>query len=118
MMRGSFELFAGIKRDEIFGPVVIFGLGGIYVEILKDTMIRLAPFDETGAQKFITEAKFFPMLTGARGKTPVNVDAVARILSRLSILAAEQPKIATIDLNPIMVTGEDAIVVDAKVGLN
>jgi acyl-CoA synthetase (NDP forming) len=118
MMHGNFELFAGTKRDEIFGPVVVFGLGGIYVEILKETVMRLAPFGEAEARKFMTEARFFPMLAGARGKTPANVDAVAHILSRLSILAAEQPEIETIDLNPIMVTGDYAVVVDAKVSLN
>lgn len=118
MIHGNFELFAGTKRDEIFGPVVVFGLGGIYVEILKETVMRLAPFGQAEARIFITEAKFFPMLAGARGKTPANIDAIADILSRLSLLAAEQPEIGTIDLNPIMVTGDYALVVDAKVGLN
>jgi acyl-CoA synthetase (NDP forming) len=118
MMPGTFELFAGAKRDAIFGPVVVFGLGGIYVEVLKETVLRLAPFGEDVARAFITEAKFFPMLVGARGKPSINVDAIARILSKLSILAAEQQEVSTIDLNPIRATSETAIVVDAKVGFN
>jgi acetate---CoA ligase (ADP-forming) len=118
MIGGSFELFAGAKRDEIFGPLVVFGLGGIYVEILKDSVIRLAPFSEDEAIQLIKTANFFPILAGARGKTPIKIDAIARILSRLSILAAEQPEAKTIDLNPIMATSEGAFVVDAKVAVN
>jgi acetate---CoA ligase (ADP-forming) len=117
MVRGIYELFAGTKRDEVFGPVVVFGLGGIYVEILRASVLRLAPFSEEQAKRFMREAKFFPILAGARGKSPIDIDAVARILSRLSVLATEQPEVKSIDLNPIMTTRDSAVVVDAKIGL-
>lgn len=115
MVRGDYELFAGAKHDDVFGPIIVFGLGGIYVEIIRDSVLRLAPFSEAEAQQMIESAKFYPILAGARGKPSVNVGAVARILSRLSILATEQPNAKTIDLNPIMVTSEGAVVADAKI---
>src|SRR5581483_11045050 len=80
MVQGTYELFAGAKRDEVFGPVVVFGLGGIYVEILRDSVLRLAQFSEEQAKRFMREANFFPILAGARGKSPIDIDAVARIL--------------------------------------
>ncbi len=115
MVYGDHELFAGAKHDEVFGPVIVFGLGGIYVEIIRESVVRLAPFSEAEAKQMIESAKFYPMLVGARGKRPVDIDAVARILSRLSILATEQPNAKTIDLNPIMATSTGAMVVDAKI---
>lgn len=118
MVRGDLELFAGANRDEIFGPVVIFGLGGIYVEIMRDFVSRLAPFSDVQAEQLMRDAKFYPILAGARGKPPININAVARILSRLSILAVEQPDAKAIDLNPIMATSEGAVVVDAKIGVS
>ena len=93
----------------------MFGLGGIYVEIIRDSVVRLAPFSEAEAKQMIESAKFYPILAGARGKRPVDVDAIARILSKLSILATEQPNAKTIDLNPIMATSEGAMVADAKI---
>ena len=115
MVTGDYELFAGAKHDDVFGPIIVFGLGGIYVEIIKDSVIRLAPFTDAEAKQMIQSAKFYPILAGARGKPPIDVDAVARILSRLSVLATEQPDAKSIDLNPIMVTSDGAIVADAKV---
>ena len=115
MVTGDYELFAGAKHDDVFGPIIVFGLGGIYVEIIKDSVIRLAPFTDAEAKQMIQSAKFYPILAGARGKPPIDVDAVARILSRLSVLATKQPNAKSIDLNPIMVTSDGAIVADAKV---
>ena len=115
MVRGDYELFAGAKHDQVFGPIIVFGLGGIYVEIIRNSVVRLAPFSEAEARQMIESAKFYPILAGARGKHSVDVDAVARILSSLSVLAAEQPNAKTIDLNPIMATSEGAVVADAKI---
>jgi len=117
MVRGDCELFAGAKRDQVFGPVIVFGLGGIYVEIIRDSVLRLAPFSEAQAKRLMEGARFYPIIAGARGKRPINLGAVARILSQLSILAVEQPEVKTVDLNPIMATSERALVVDAKIGL-
>ena len=118
MVRGDYELFAGAKRDDTFGPVVVFGLGGIYVEILRDSVMRLAPFSEREAMQLMEGAKFFPILAGGRGKPSINFDAIARLLSRLSAMAAEQPAVKTIDFNPIMATSGGAVVVDAKIAMD
>lgn len=118
MLRGGRELFAGFKRDNAFGPIVVFGLGGIYVEVLRDTVMRLAPFTVEQAVKLIETARFFPVLAGARGQKPCNIAALAQILSQLSILSIEQPHIQAVDLNPIIATAEGATVVDVRVESN
>lgn len=115
MVSGARELFAGFKRDAAFGPLVVFGLGGIYVEVLRDTVMRLAPFGREQAARLIESARFFPLLNGARGQERCDLASLASILSQLSILAVEQPRIQAVDLNPIMATEEGAIVVDAKI---
>lgn len=117
MVQGDCELFAGAKRDQVFGPVIVFGLGGVYVEIIRDSVLCLAPFTEIQAKRLMEHATFYPIIAGARGKRPINLGAVARILSQLSILAVEQPEVKTVDLNPIMAASERALVVDAKIGL-
>ncbi len=117
MLHGGCELFAGFKRDATFGPMVVFGLGGIYVELLRQTVVRLAPFTQDQAAAFIESAGFFPVLNGARGKAPCNIAALARLLSRLSLLSIEQPRVQAVDLNPIMASAEGATVVDAKMDI-
>ena len=91
--------------------------GGIYVEIIRDSVLRLAPFSEAQAKRLMEDARFYPIIAGARGQRPINLGAVARILSQLSILAVEQPEVKTVDLNPIMTTSERALVADAKIAL-
>ena len=115
MASGRCELFAGARRDAVFGPIVVFGLGGIYVEVLKASSTWLGPLSETQARKAIEGTKFYPLLAGARGQAALDIDAIAAIVSRLSYLAADQSEIHSIDLNPILASSEGAIVVDAKV---
>ena len=115
MVGGSCELFAGMKRDDVFGPVIVFGLGGIYVEILRQTVMRLAPFTPAEATASLRDAAFYPILSGARGQAGVDVAALAALLSNLSRLAADHPSIRGIDCNPIVMTPEGPVVVDAKV---
>ena len=114
MVAGALEVFAGMKRDPVFGPVVVVGLGGIYVEILRETVMRLAPFDADGAQALLRSAKFYPLLAGARGKAKLDVDALAGIIAGVSALATDDPRIASLDLNPIIVSETGAVVVDFK----
>lgn len=116
-MVSGLELFAGFKRDATFGPVVVFGLGGIYVEVLNEAVMRLAPFGRDQAARLIESARFYPLLKGARGREPCDLASLAHILSQLSILAVEQPHIRALDLNPIMARADGAIVVDAKLEL-
>ena len=108
------EVFVGMKRDEVFGPVIVVGLGGIYVEILRETVMRLAPFDEATAERLIRRSKFFAMLDGARGQPKRDVAALAKVVARVSTLAVAERTVLSLDLNPIVVKEFGAQVVDFK----
>jgi acetate---CoA ligase (ADP-forming) len=110
----AIELFVGSTQDSVFGPIVLFGLGGVFVEILRAVVMRPAPFDPRAAAAMIREARFFPMLAGARGRRACDVEALARLLAQVSTLAAEAPSVATLDLNPVLASPRGAIVVDFK----
>jgi acetate---CoA ligase (ADP-forming) len=114
MAASGVEVLVGMKRDEVFGPVIVVGLGGIYVEILRETVMRLAPFDDATAASLIRRSKFFAMLDGARGQPKRDVAALAKIVARVSTLAVAEPAIASLDLNPIVVKESGAEVVDFK----
>lgn len=113
MVKGV-ECIIGMKRDPIFGPVIIFGLGGVFVEILKDSSMRIAPVTKDEALVQIREIKGLPLLTGARGQQPVNLEALAEVIASLSKLSLENTHIAEIDFNPVFATPEDAHIVDAR----
>ena len=117
-LKGGVECILGIHRDPVFGPVAMFGLGGIFVEVLKDVVFRRAPFGPDVAEQMIRSIKGAPLLLGARGRKPVDVKALADTLSRLSAFAvAAGPRLASIDLNPVfaMPEGEGAFAVDAVI---
>ena len=115
--RDAIELFAGFTRDPVFGPIVVFGLGGIYVEMLRDVVMRPAPFDADTALRMIAGARFSAALQGARGRKPCDLATLARTLAALSVLAIEQPSIASVDLNPLLASPQGAVALDAKVDL-
>jgi acyl-CoA synthetase (NDP forming) len=118
MVSGGVEAILGVQRDPVFGPVVMFGLGGIFTEIMKDVTFRLAPFDEADAMAMIRSIKGFPLLDGARGRKKADQAALAKALSKLSIFAAaNRDVLASIDLNPVMVLpeGEGVAALDAVV---
>lgn len=101
-LKGGVECILGIHRDPVFGPVAVFGLGGIFVEILNDVVMRRCPFGEDVAREMIGRIKGAPLLLGARGREPADVDALARMLARLSVFADQAgPRLAAIDLNPV-----------------
>lgn len=115
-LRGGVECILGIHRDPVFGPVAMFGLGGIFVEILKDVAFRRCPFGEDEAEVMIRSIKAAPLLLGARGRPVADIPALARMLSRLSVFAHQAgPRLQSIDLNPVlaMPAGEGAYAVDA-----
>jgi acetyltransferase len=114
-MASGKEVIIGMLRDKTFGPVIIFGLGGIFVEILQDSSMRLAPVSESEAKKMILEIKASPFLTGVRGQKPVNIKALAKIITAVSVLAIKNPEIQEIDLNPVMVNETSAEVVDWRI---
>jgi len=109
------EVIVGSMKDPQFGPALMFGLGGIFVEILKDVSFRVAPITEYDAREMITEIKGYPLLTGARGKEPCDIDTLVSILLQVSKLVMEHPEISQLDLNPIFSYPKGAKCVDARI---
>jgi len=102
------EVILGIKRYKNFGPLIMFGLGGIFVEIFKDVSFRLAPIRHNGARHMVRSIKAYPMLNGARGAAVADQAALERCLIRLSMLAIDHPAISELDINPLIVHAEGA----------
>lgn len=108
------EVIIGMKRDATFGPVIVFGLGGIFVEILKDASTRIAPVSLEEARAQVRSIKAAKLLQGARGTAPVDEDALVAVIVALSRLALEHPEIEEIDLNPVMADEHGVTIVDAR----
>jgi acetate---CoA ligase (ADP-forming) len=115
LVRDAQEVLLGITRDPQFGPVVAFGLGGIYTEILRDFSLAVAPVDEQEAMAMIHEIKAIQLLKGARGKAPCDLEALARTLAAFSQLPFRYPEIAEIDLNPVFLLPKGLVVGDVRV---
>jgi acetyltransferase len=113
-MKGT-EIFIGAKRDEKFGHVVLYGLGGIFIEVLKDVKATIAPFAPDEALAFIRELRAYKLIQGARGQEPVNETCFADAASRLSHLVTVAPEIFEMDLNPLLGTRDGVVAVDARV---
>jgi len=111
----STEVIVGATKDPQFGPALMFGLGGIFVEVLKDVTFRIAPITESDAREMITEVKAYPVLKGYRGQPPADIDAIINILLNTSKLVMDHPEIKELDLNPIMVYEKGAKTVDARI---
>ncbi|MDJ0815412.1 MAG: acetate--CoA ligase family protein [Desulfobacterales bacterium] len=109
------EVIIGTKYDDQFGPIIMYGLGGIMVEILKDVAFRVVPLSPSGARKMIEETKSFPILDGSRGKPPLDKKAIAKLLQLCSEIMVAYPEIAEMDLNPVIVHQEGLSIVDARV---
>ncbi|HOE52601.1 MAG TPA: acetate--CoA ligase family protein [Methanomassiliicoccales archaeon] len=105
MVRGR-EVIVGMVRDDQFGPVVTFGLGGIFVEILRDVAHGIAPLDRNDAERMVRSIKAYPMLTGARGKRPGDIPALVDVILRVSQMAMEFPELEELEMNPVMVGDE------------
>lgn len=119
-LRGGVECILGIQQDPVFGPIAMFGLGGIFVEILHDVAFRRCPFGEDVAEAMIRSIRAAPLLLGARGRKVADIGALARMLSRLSVFAHQAgPRLQSIDLNPVlaMPDGDGAYAVDAVLEL-
>jgi len=102
-------------RDKQFGPVIMFGLGGIFVEVLKDVSFRAAPMTEQDIDDMITEIKGYKLLTGIRGERAKDIGAIKKILAKLNAIAVDNPEIQEIDLNPVIVHEKGASIVDSRV---
>ncbi len=120
MVSGGEEVILGVKRDPSFGPVIMFGLGGIFVEIFKDVCFRVAPIGPRAAGEMVRAIHAFRMLAGARGKAARDVPVIEECIERLSALAAASPQIEEMDINPLIVgdRGQGAFVADARILLH
>lgn len=115
MAPASTEVIVGEIKDPQFGQTLMFGLGGIFVEILKDVTFRIAPITEQEAKEVITEVKAYPLLQGYRGQPPADIGAIVKILLATSKLVMDHPEIKELDLNPVMVYEKGAKTVDARI---
>ena len=114
MISKATEIIIGMIKDPHFGPVVMFGLGGIFVEVLKDISFRILPIEERDAGEMITGIKGYEILKGARGNPPRDIQAIKEVLLKVSKLTTENPEISEIDLNPIFVFEQGLQVIDAR----
>ncbi len=117
MARPGVEVIIGVSQDAQFGPVLMFGLGGILVEILKDVSFRIVPLTRRDAREMIKEIKGYPLLEGYRGQEAVDIACLEELLLKVSALAEQTPEIKELDLNPIFAYRDGAIAVDARVVL-
>ncbi|MDE3192601.1 MAG: acetate--CoA ligase family protein [Chloroflexota bacterium] len=115
MATPGLELVIGAHRDEQFGPVVLFGLGGVFVETLRDVALRVAPVDDVDAREMLDEIAGSALLRGARGRPAVDRGALADALCRLGALMIAVPRIASVDLNPVIARADGVVAVDARV---
>ena len=112
---GGVECIVGMTRDPSFGPAMMVGLGGVYVEILKDVALRVLPISKADAEEMVNELKGVSLLKGARGAEPSDVGALADVIMKAARIAEENPRIMEIDLNPCIVYGKGAFPVDARI---
>jgi len=117
MVRPGTEVIVGVSKDPQFGPVIMFGLGGIFVELLKDVSFRVIPVERRDVQEMIKEIKGYPLLEGYRGKEPANIPALVEIILKLSRWIEENPKIKELELNPLFAYRDKALAVDARIVL-
>jgi acetyl-CoA synthetase (ADP-forming) len=115
MAPASTEVIVGSIKDPQFGPALMFGLGGVFVEVLKDVTFRIAPVTEEEAHEMIEEVKAYPLLKGYRGSPPADINAIVKIILATSKLVMEHEEIKELDLNPIMVYEKGAKAVDARI---
>ena len=108
------ELLLGMIRDPQFGPMVVVGFGGIYVEVLKDTAARLCPLERCEARDMLDELRMAPLLDGARGEPPVNKDLLAEAICHFAQLAVDATDVAELEVNPLVAGPDGVVAVDAR----
>ena len=109
------EVIVGMSKDPQFGPVLMFGLGGILVEVLKDVSFRIVPVTERDAREMIREIKGYPILEGYRGQKPASIPALEKLIVKVSQFVEKNPQIKELDLNPIFAYPDKAVAVDARI---
>jgi acetyltransferase len=113
--KDSVELIVGIKKDPVFGTVMLVGMGGVSAELFNDRRLEFPPLNEQLARQMLKSLKIYPLLTGYRGSEPKNIDKLIEVLIRVSYLAADYPEIEELDINPLIVTTNDVIALDARI---
>lgn len=111
----GFELILGMKKDPVFGAVIMVGMGGTAAEVFRDRALALPPLNESLARRMLEALKSWPLLQGHRGKPGANIDRLIEILLRFSYMVADYPEIKELDVNPLLVTPDDAVALDARV---
>ena len=111
------EVIVGCVRDRRFGPVVMVGLGGVATEVLADTAVALAPVSPAGAERLLLSLRMAPLLLGPRGRQPVDLEALATVVSQVSAVAAAHPELAELELNPVLARPSGAVALDARIVL-
>jgi acetyl-CoA synthetase (ADP-forming) len=109
------EVIIGVSKDPQFGPVIMFGLGGILVELLKDVSFRIVPVTKRDAAEMVREIKGYPLLQGYRGQEPADISALEDLLVKVSQFVEQSPQIKELDLNPIFAYKDRVVAVDARV---
>ena len=118
MAKKGIEVIIGMTKDINFGPVIMFGLGGIFVEVMKDVAFRIVPFGKDDASETINDIKGKKLLEGYRGEDPADIPCLEDILLKLSAFIDKTPEIEEIDMNPVFAYKQGAIVVDARIMLS
>jgi acyl-CoA synthetase (NDP forming) len=114
MAESGLEVIVGAKLDPQFGHVIMFGLGGIFVEICRDVSFRVTPVDREMAREMILEIKGSPIIEGARGREPADIEAIIDVITALSDMLEKNPDITEIDINPLIVYSRGSVAVDAR----
>ena len=117
MVTGGTEVIIGVVQEPVFGPLVVFGLGGVATDVLGDRSARLTPLTDTDAAALIRSVRAAPLLLGHRGAPPADLAALQDMLLRVSRLADDLPQVAELDLNPVIARPDGAHVVDARIRL-
>ena len=115
MAKPGVEVIIGMSKDAQFGPVIMFGLGGILVEILKDVSFRIVPLEKRDAHEMVHEIKGFPVLEGYRGQAPADIEKLEDMILKVSAFIEQNPAIEELDLNPVFAYSDGAVAVDARV---
>ena len=116
MVEGGVEAVVGVAHDELFGPTVMVGLGGIFVEVLRDVSFRVPPFGQEEARRMVEELRAYPLLSGARGRRPVDVKALVKVIMKVQRLAVDlSGEIVELDINPLVLRPRGAVALDALV---
>jgi acetyl-CoA synthetase (ADP-forming) len=113
--RPGVEVIIGMTEDNQFGPVIMFGLGGIWVEVIRDVVFRVVPVSARDADEMVHEIKGFAVLRGYRGQEPVNIPLLTKLIIRISEFIEKNPGVKELDINPLIASGDGVVAVDARI---